>query len=125
MLVGYTQYHEGPPSFDCDNNHYGTTLLVDALKNIAADYQKYYPGTRIRINDMSLKNGGKFDIGGEWKGSHSQHRIGKNADISGKVVNGDGQLSNIDIIKMRKIIRDRTGLKPLFHEPPHFHIYTN
>ena len=124
LLVGGTQDHHGPPSFESDNNHYGTPVLVNALKKIAANYQKYFPGTRIRINDMSLKNGGKFDINGKWNGSHSQHRIGKNADISALGMNKHNRLIELDIRRMREIITDNTELAPLFHNPPHFHIYS-
>ena len=125
ILIGGTDNHYGPPTFSTDHNHFGTTILCQAINNITKDYRGLNPGVKIRVNDMSLENGGKFDIGGQWRGSHAQHRIGKNVDISGKGLNDSGNLVNINIIQMRKSIRDRTGLKPLYHNPPHFHVYTN
>ncbi len=124
ILYGGSENHNGPPNFTVDNNHYGTPTLNGALENIASDYITAYQGVRIRINDMSLPNGGKFDINGSWGGSHSSHRCGKNADISARGINESGTLVELNLIKMRAIIRNRTGINPLFHNPPHFHIYS-
>lgn len=38
---------------------------------------------------MSLPLGGKFDIGGEWFGSHETHRNGRNVDIQSRLMEGD------------------------------------
>ena len=124
ILYGGTENHNGPPNFTVDNNHYGTPILNSALENIALDYITAFQGVRIRINDMSLPNGGKFDVNGSWGGPHSTHRCGKNADISAKGITETGALVNLNLIKMRAIIRNRTGINPLFHNPPHFHVYS-
>lgn len=94
--VGGTPSHFGPrvdhlhQDFRVpDNNHYGTLELVDFLINLSnsweamilADSTQDNRQTPLNINDMSLPNGGKFDIYGRWTGSHSYHRVGRDVDI--------------------------------------------
>lgn len=123
-MYGGTNSHNGPPDFLDNHNHYGTETLINALQSIASDYISSHPDIRIRINDMSLPSGGKFDINGFWWGGHAEHRLGKNADVSAIGINQSNQLVDLNINEMRIIIRFRTGIDPLFHNPPHFHIYT-
>ncbi|MCR9133544.1 MAG: penicillin-insensitive murein endopeptidase [bacterium] len=94
--VGGTPSHFGPrvdhlhQDFRVpDNNHYGTQELVDFLINLSnvweaivlADSTQDNRQTPLNINDMSLPNGGKFDIFGRWTGSHYNHRVGRDVDI--------------------------------------------
>ena len=93
-------------------------------RNSAADYNDLHNSTRIRINDISLPYGGKFDINGSWSGGHEAHRSGRNTDISAYGVDENNDRVDINLIQMRSIIRNRTGIDPLFHDPPHFHVYS-
>src|SRR5256712_11538146 len=80
-LVGSTTTHP--------NNHFGTSAALANLPLIASDYLNQFPGADIlRYNDMSLVDGGKFDLSNDWSssGDHAEHRIGINCDVySGNV----------------------------------------
>lgn len=94
--VGGVPNHHGPRvdgqfpnSRTPDNNHYGTRAFVDSLISVANTWHELVTNdetmddrqTPLNINDMSLPNGGLFDIGGRWSPSHDYHRIGRDADI--------------------------------------------
>jgi len=86
--IGGTASHNGPPLHTTDNNHYGTQEFVDSLLSIAQAWNNLADLDSIdadqaplRINDMSLPNGGKFDVYGSWNSPHSFHRVGRDADI--------------------------------------------
>lgn len=83
--VGGTPYHHGPPNWEEDHNHYGTSDLIDAIYAIALNYVDR-GGEIIWINDMSLPWGGLFDINGDWEPPHDSHRIGENVDLAGRCV---------------------------------------
>jgi|GEM_PF-5478032 len=98
IKIGGTNSHLGPPvSSTTDNNHYGTFGTIQAISTIASTYRQN-DGERLLINDISLPNGGGFDIYGAWnrdidspgclQRGHCTHRIGRNADISGTGQNG-------------------------------------
>jgi hypothetical protein len=87
-LVGATNTHP--------DNHYGTATLNVGLAASARDYTDIYYGIgnhapdadRLKFNDMSLINGGKFEIAGTWSTmtAHDEHRLGQNCDVfSGNV----------------------------------------
>lgn len=82
-------------------NHHGTSDLIMAIEKVAFKYRettKNSPGLDeaiIRVNDMSLENGGAFDICATWDihdnsclsdpkppTAHNRHRTGKSVDIS-------------------------------------------
>ncbi|MBA4313133.1 MAG: hypothetical protein C0417_10945 [Chlorobiaceae bacterium] len=106
------------------NNHYGTQNLIEAIPKIATTYDSLYPGIRLRINDMSLKFGGRFDFGNNWSGSHSQHRIGINADIGIKALNINNNC--VDVVKrdLESVVWEKTLIRPKYEtDPPHYHIF--
>ncbi len=80
-LTGTTAVHPSPA------NHFGRQQTVDALQRIAVAYEQHkidnglnaWP--RVGYNDISLPFGGIFDISGEWRPSHHQHRVGRNVDF--------------------------------------------
>jgi hypothetical protein len=81
-LVGATATHP--------DNHFGTLTANNNLPLIANDYKaQFYPtapipdAEKLRYNDMSLINGGKFEISGNWSAtaSHQEHRVGINIDL--------------------------------------------
>lgn len=59
---------------------------------MADTYAAAYPGSTLKYNDMSLRQGGLFDCfpcagpgnapGTAWHTPHAEHREGKNADLS-------------------------------------------
>lgn len=63
------------------SNHYGTPEMNNAIRLIAKDYNLTDENVKLRINDISLIWGGLFDIGNNWLEPHSEHAIGKQADI--------------------------------------------
>ena len=75
-------------------NHYGKANLINTLKNIAdiAYSEKSY---KLRFNDMSLINGGPFDISNNWNTPHQNHREGVSVDISSTAVAGNGSNRSI------------------------------
>jgi hypothetical protein len=101
LLVGQLNWH---PS-----NHYGTLTAVTNLPLIADDYKTQFYGQnaipdaeKLNYNDMSLINGGKFDINSvrtvppNWTNTHhEEHREGKNCDVYSGNVPGNrwGQLT--------------------------------
>jgi murein endopeptidase len=111
---------------DPDNNHWGTNRLVQAIQAIAYAYDSLHPGVRLRVNDMSLPFGGLFDVDGNWRPEHKEHRVGINADYS--LVCRDS-LDNAVVLKekdFKKIVWDKTKTKPFRHyppDPPHYHVY--
>ena len=65
-----------------DNNHAALADVVGNLEDIADGWAAEEPDqSPLRINDMSLPQGGKFDVTGQWRGSHTFHRVGRDADI--------------------------------------------
>ncbi|MBI2069557.1 MAG: penicillin-insensitive murein endopeptidase [Elusimicrobia bacterium] len=72
-----------------DNLHpeytYGTQAFIDTLNIIATEYKVRTSSLVISINDMSLINGGLFDIDSNWSASprgHVSHRTGEDVDIN-------------------------------------------
>lgn len=54
--------------------------------------EQYFEFPKIRYNDISLPNGGRFDINGQWVGNrnHKLHRLGFNVDVRTSPPRGDG-----------------------------------
>ncbi len=68
-------------------NHYGTTTTVNSMTGLATAWNEEHPdANKLVVNDMSLKWGGRFDVLGNWIGSHSNHSFGIAADISKRCV---------------------------------------
>ena len=85
------------------SNHYGSELLRQEILNIAMAYTDEY-GAFMRVDDMSLINGGLFDVCGNWNtagclrnpnGGHEAHRDGKNADFGYYHITTQGQRRRI------------------------------
>jgi len=98
-------------------NHYGTANLVSKLKALA-DSVHADSSFVLRINDMSLKFGGPFDINNDWDTPHITHREGVSADVDDVDANGK---------TIRKKYLERWLKKPflkgsLIDETNHFHV---
>jgi hypothetical protein len=89
-LTGFKPWHP--------ENHSGKLSLIDATVELANWYAREHPGYKLAINDMSMPDGGVFDIcvdphyqskpsvcpegaGSIWKPSHKSHRCGMDVDI--------------------------------------------
>jgi murein endopeptidase len=75
--IGWTSQHP--------DNHYGTLYSVQRIQTICDIYNQETAGI-VGVNDMSLPEGGRFDLGPSYSGSwwnppHSSHMLGTNADI--------------------------------------------
>jgi hypothetical protein len=68
-------------------NHYGTQNLLTQLGALA-DSAFAKAGIMLRYNDMSLINGGPFDITNNWNTPHQTHREGVSVDVSNVDANG-------------------------------------
>ena len=84
VAIGGTVAHHGPnnkgnPSTP-DNNHWVTLKTNNTMSYLMTLYSLTY-GAGLYINDASLPFGGKFDVNGNWSGSHSLHRRGIDLDI--------------------------------------------
>ena len=66
-------------------NHFATKTTIDNIVGAAQDYHENPPEGLARatlgINDMSLEDGGLFDISGAWETPHNLHRTGHSVDI--------------------------------------------
>jgi hypothetical protein len=106
-LIGATTTHP--------QNHYGTRGLVSALKSLGADFYEKF-GKPLMVNDMSLLNGGLFDINGDWTTPHVEHRDGTNADVR------SAGMSNEERTWFRQAATD-LGFGVLLHgDPQHWHL---
>lgn len=74
LLVGATATHS--------TNHFGTATMNGSLVGLAASYVDAFPGEKLSYNDMSLFQGGLFDIGGNWSPPHVSHRFGDDIDVA-------------------------------------------
>ena len=86
LLIG--AHSQGASSLH-EKNHFGTNILVDKLKELAG---AAYTGAncRLRFNDMSLVDGGPFDLRNNWDTPHQSHREGISADVSSVALGADG-----------------------------------
>lgn len=142
LLIGTPNDHSGEGGNDpCRSNiptsqhfltHFGSSELRGALNNIGSDFEQIYPGYRLRLNDMSLENGGLLDIYNNWSSGHAEHRIGKQADLDPTVLNDIGECVNNQVIinNMDRIVRRRTNGLLLTHDNDdgtvnHYHLRVN
>jgi len=143
VKVGGTCRHHGPEGpAGCstpDNDHWGKLAMIQGISSIADSFAQYYPGYRIRINDISLPYGGGFDLGGNWEDDiidkfasrdtcnlvgHCTHREGNIADISYFVRPPSGPDSLFTEPQKRRVRRilDNAASSVLQHGHYHFRI---
>jgi hypothetical protein len=115
-LVGSTASHP--------DNHYGTSTALNNLPLIAGDYRTQFYGQnqipaaeRLRYNDMSLTNGGKFDLSNNWCAncSHAEHRVGINCDVGSGNVAANRRQALEAIFQLR-------GSPGFLNEGDHWHL---
>jgi hypothetical protein len=97
------------------DNHYGLPTLNASLVNLANSYAAAFPTQRLQYNDMSLANGGLFDVGGAWSKPHASHRFGV-----------DGDLRLVPVAQRRRVrqLIYASGFTKIIVEstPPHWHL---
>jgi hypothetical protein len=129
------------------NGHFGTFNANDGLRAGATDYRNnafppaQFPNgqpadRRLLYNDQSLVWGGKFDItpnfrvgappSWQTRGSHDEHRVGINADVSmrsvpNENVNVGGQLRNRRVL-VDDIFFVRGSSRTFIHPNDHWHL---
>ena len=86
--VGGTCRHHGPSDrgigVECetpDNNHFAARVVRDSLPLLASAWVDSLRQEDLIINDISLPSGGLFDVSGEWRPEHSEHREGLDVDV--------------------------------------------
>jgi hypothetical protein len=75
-LIGVTLKHK--------SNHWATQSFAVKLRQVANAYFLQYGSSaspKLAINDISLPDGGLFDVEGDWRTPHAEHRVGTVADI--------------------------------------------
>ena len=109
LIGGLPEHPEHP------DNHYGTADLVAALELLAVSFRDRYDA-RLEFNDMSLEQGGIFDLAQDWEPPHLEHRTGNNCDLRIST-RSDAQL---------RFVRRRWELMGgdvlIESAPPHYHL---
>jgi hypothetical protein len=88
------------------SNHSGAGTLI---RNIQAVSKMYFnnsatKGQTLGINDMSLSEGGLFDISGAWTVPHKLHRTGDSVDIDHKTFKGS-QAGNLNLTLLTSLMK--------------------
>lgn len=78
----------------------------------------------IGINDISLSDGGLFDVGAPWDIPHGYHRRGTHADIRTKYANNT-VFSRKQQVRMRALWRVVLGYGEPVDEADHLHLNFN
>jgi hypothetical protein len=136
-LVGAPNNHAGtndpcrpdPPKSEHSRNHFGTGALIAAIQSIAAAYESLHPGVRLRVNDISLEQGGLFDNFNDWiyhpNQTHGEHRNGKSADIAFSGINSNKDcVQRLALQDLSELIEQYTDDDTYMHhgDKPHYHI---
>ena len=81
----------------------------------------------MALNDASLFWGGRYDIEGDWSGSHKGHREGKEIDISftraRNPISPSKQTDFYDKFCKEKAAEAAFSILHHFLKRPHFHVY--
>ena len=111
-------------------NHYATQSLVNNLQLSILDFFEWSldtfatgvqgQGFVLGINDMSLVNGGLFDICSTWIPGHFSHRKGTSVDMDRRVVLFDlgtvFQMTEAHIDRLTDFVETRGGFRVLEEE---------
>jgi hypothetical protein len=108
VLTGSTSTH--------GQNHYCLPDLQTMLRALANRFFRKF-SRKLFVNDMSLVDGGLFDIKGDWNTPHKTHRDGRRVDINSTSMSSDEK----DFFK--KAAKD-VGFPTVILEddPPHWHL---
>ncbi len=118
--------------YHCDNHkdvsHYGRPELHSFIELAASLYNEdaTIPAAnkgRLGINDMSTPLGGKFDIRGNWGGSHASHRLGVDVDVDRSVFDAAGNYKGpLRVAKMTAIVENELQGRRVPETPVHYRL---
>ncbi len=119
MLTG--AYGESNVTSQHQKNHYGTGTSISTLKNLA---DTVFQRTRykLRYNDMSLVNGGPFDIWNNWDTPHQNHRNGVSTDVSDRILDAHDKLVVVDSLQIDNWVSIVARKYSIQREAGHFHV---
>jgi murein endopeptidase len=103
-----------------DNNHWGALRTLQGIDSIAAIYHRQFPADpALRINDISLPMGGRFDIYAQWAGNqyHQYHRFGKDVDVDRTSMPPENEEEFV------RICMDNGVTEPDPENEAHYHLY--
>lgn len=147
--AGGTKFHAGPaasPATVVDANHWGQPEFNQALRVLAAKYRDQFASAdkKLKINDISLSNGGLLDIGPTgrcftnqtrtkscvlWLAPHAFHRLGTSADINVSLSDGSTLQLNASLnTPDEKFLWRQLQNHPILRvhvEGDHWHIFAN
>lgn len=117
------------PKYQRCNNHrdlnlYANPRYVRFAKTFAAFYYQQF-GDKLRLNDMSLPEGGMFDLNGDFTTpEHMLHRLGIEGDVSRHVIGADGTIrfNGLHLKWLQKWIDGNLAGTRVQEGPVHFRI---
>jgi hypothetical protein len=102
-------------------NHFGTPQALDAFRHFA-DSVSSWIGEPLGINDISLPEGGLFDVGSVgWEIPHGFHRRGTHADIRTRYANSTTFSPKLQA-RMRALWKVTLGYGEPVNEADHIHL---
>jgi hypothetical protein len=103
------------------DNHHGTPAALSAFK-VFADSLQRWTGEPLGINDISLAQGGLFDVGERtWELPHGYHRRGTHADIRTRYA-GRGAFPKDLQLRMRDLWHRILDYGTAVDEADHLHL---
>jgi|GEM_PF-6504188 len=136
VTAGCTSDNLTDPSHPFPFNGLSEVTLRAAF--LGSFYRSYFSfgvtAQKLRYSDFSLPKGGRFDISGNWSGSHKSHRVGVSFDISRHALLDKGGTTYVDQDLLDDIAENTLGLSRLTEtsaaecpnlqpgEPPCIHI---
>jgi hypothetical protein len=105
VKVGGTCEHHGPSdrtsvADSCklrDHNHFAATVVRDSLPLMAQVWLDSLRQDTLFVNDIGLPYGGMFDVDGDWRPEHTEHREGKDADLRTAIPTGQNARRGIKV----------------------------
>ena len=115
---GNARYHRG--------QYWLTPNALSNLQELVLSFARQGWGT-VALNDASMYWGGRYDIKGDWSGSHNGHRVGKEIDISfvrsRNPISPSKQNDFYDKFCKDKAAEAAFSILHHFVKQPHFHVY--
>lgn len=102
-------YYEESNDGNHPNHYYGREELISGIDKIAKEYMRQY-NAQISVNDMSLINGGVFDVKSNWfPNPHVCHKSGMSVDFNRKHREGRTVIKVINMGRRLAEISSRSG----------------
>ena len=124
-LTSVDKIHEGSGRYH-KNQYWLTDESRKSLRSLIDSFRDLGWGT-VALNDASMYWGGRYDISGNWGGSHQGHREGGEIDISfvraGNPISADRQKTFYKKFCEDKGVEASFTILHHFVATPHFHVY--